>query len=1149
MKKTLTRSLGAALAAMLCTAPAYAKRGGAHTLVADAYFQQVRLQWRASEAPKTLQWHDDYDYNGDGFINSDLQKAQVAYAGAKFTAEDLKGYVGQVVDGITFAQYRNVSKVTGLVYENGEVVSQGVADRSKYEKNTTLKINLDSHVTIKENTEYIFAIKVEGGYNMDFVLMKDKTTDAPGKGDLYSTDGKTWVATGAGDYLVTANLVNKVDEAPTGYSVMMDGDFYNPADVTITSAPNKYSGVVEYTAIINNVPVGTHQVYVSADYPDEHRLSSTACKVTILDFARSAPSAHYGYNTWAGDFKHVLVWTAPLTGGSNLTWGSAEATHSIGGSAAKDTKVWFRNVFTADDLTAFGTNAKITNIKTIFTEAVINSVKIFVMKDGVIDYAQDAADIELSAIQANKESTFALDTPYELTPGHTYAYGLYVTHTPKAHPIGVTGNVAVDGRGNTFSVTSPSSKGFEKTSPTWKTLKSGGIPGNWALYATVEDATTKKAPSGYTLARDGKVIASGITATSYTDEVPGPGRYVYTLTADYGYYYTSYPEEFAVKVSLPDKYAAPEIDGSSYNRDTNEFNLSWNTDTKLTKCDQAAYTTGFEEDMAMLWGAQFTKDELASYKGLKIDRIKFAIGAAIGEFKVGVYTAKGTALSEITVKDGDVDAGTVYTAKLPTPVEITGEEDLYIAYNGTVPGGASALIIDAGPLKDGGARVSLTNGLTWMNLATISSIATDNNIYIGAYLIDGESGSTTELAPESTTAPSLGFSAVRATEEPISVVYTAKAPKAVAKSAAVPKPVKFNVYRNGEVIATTTEKAYVDNLPSFNIYTYYVTAVYENDWESPATRSVSVNRPIAQKGVAPYALTGVSNADGLNLSWQSPDRALAMSYVQGTKIGGLGLTGSDLTPHAFIRFAKEDLKPYVGQCIDHILFGLYSTDVTDVAIEIAEDENIVYHQPVSSVTTGWNDVRLNEPYLIKEDADLYIGYTLAHKSGVKPLGVDAMEDGTFPSDPDKGDILTNSASPGFWYRLSVKYKLKYNWAIKAVLANDDQLVFKKQGASGITYNLYCEDEKVREGLTDTFVIIPDAKQGNYYVTAIQNGIESGESNKVFFYTGAVDDITIDDNAAAEYFNLQGIRVDADNLTPGIYVRRSASGKASKVYVK
>ena len=1148
MKKVLMHSLVAALAAMLCTAPTYAERGAPHTIVADAFFQQVRLQWRAPEAPKTLQWHDDYDYNGDNFINSDLQKAQVAYAGAKFTAEDLKPYVGQVVDGITFAQYRNLSKVTGLVYENGEVVSEGVADRSKYEKNTTLKIKLNNHITIKAGAEYIFAIKVEGGYNMNFVVMKDKTTDAPGKGDLYSTDGKTWTATGAGDYLVTANLVNKANEAPTGYSVMMDGDFYNAADVTITSAKNKYSGVVEYTAIMNNVPVGEHQVYVSADYPDEHRVSFSR-KVKILDFAKSAPSAHYGYNTWAGDFKHVLVWTAPLTGGSNLTWGSAEATHSIGGSAAKDTKVWFRNVFTADDLTAFGTNAKITNIKTIFTEAVINSVKIFVMKDGVIDYAQDAADIELSAIQANKESTFALDTPYELTPGHTYAYGLYVTHTPKTHPIGVTGNVAVDGRGNTFSVTSPSSKGFEKTSPTWKTLKSGGIPGNWALYATVEDATTKKAPSGYTLARDGNVIASGITATSYTDEVPGPGRYAYTLTADYGYYYTSYPEEFAVKVSLPDKYAAPEIDGASYNRDTNEFNLSWNTDTKLTKCDDPAYLTGFDEDMTMLWGAQFTKDELASYKGLKIDRIKFAIGAAIGEFKVGVYTAKGTALSEITVKDGDVDAGTVYTAKLPTPVEITGEEDLYIAYNGTVPGGASALIIDAGPLKDGGARVSLTNGLTWMNLATISSIATDNNIYIGAYLIDGESGSTTELAPQQAEMTSIGISSVQATEEPISVVYAANVPKPVAKSAAVPRPVKFNIYRNGEVIATTTEKAYVDKLPSFNTYTYYVTAVYENDWESPATRSVSVDRPIAQKGIAPYALTGTSTADGLNLNWESPDKALSLTYVQGTKIGGLGLTGSNLTPHAFIHFAKDDLKPYIGQRIDHIMFGLFSTEVSDVALEIAEDENIIYHQPVSSVVGGWNDVRLNEPYLIKGESDLYIGYTLSHDSGIKPLGVDVKEDGTFPSDPDKGDILTNSASPGYWYRLSEKFKLNYNWAIKAVLANDFDVIFKTQDAKDITYNVHYEGEKIREGLTATSVIIPDAKQGNYYVTAIQNGIESGESNKVFFYTGAIDDITVDDNGTAEYFNLQGIRVDADNLTPGIYVRRSASGKASKVYVK
>lgn len=48
-------------------------------------------------------------------------------------------------------------------------------------------------------------------------------------------------------------------------------------------------------------------------------------------------------------------------------------------------------------------------------------------------------------------------------------------------------------------------------------------------------------------------------------------------------------------------------------------------------------------------------------------------------------------------------------------------------------------------------------------------------------------------------------------------------------------------------------------------------------------------------------------------------------------------------------------------------------------------------------------------------------------------------------------------------------------------------------------------------------------------------------------TSAIEAIA-DDNAAAEYFNLQGMSIDADNLTPGIYVRRQGN-KVSKVIVK
>lgn len=49
-----------------------------------------------------------------------------------------------------------------------------------------------------------------------------------------------------------------------------------------------------------------------------------------------------------------------------------------------------------------------------------------------------------------------------------------------------------------------------------------------------------------------------------------------------------------------------------------------------------------------------------------------------------------------------------------------------------------------------------------------------------------------------------------------------------------------------------------------------------------------------------------------------------------------------------------------------------------------------------------------------------------------------------------------------------------------------------------------------------------------------------ELHAVNFKKDGIDDVTVDDNAPVEYYNLQGIRIDADNLTPGIYVRRSGT---------
>ena len=50
-----------------------------------------------------------------------------------------------------------------------------------------------------------------------------------------------------------------------------------------------------------------------------------------------------------------------------------------------------------------------------------------------------------------------------------------------------------------------------------------------------------------------------------------------------------------------------------------------------------------------------------------------------------------------------------------------------------------------------------------------------------------------------------------------------------------------------------------------------------------------------------------------------------------------------------------------------------------------------------------------------------------------------------------------------------------------------------------------------------------------------------------FETG-VDAVEVADAADAEYYNLQGLRVDTDNLIPGIYIRRNG-GVSTKVLVK
>ncbi len=1123
MKANITRTLVAALALGI-TLCAYAKKGAPHSLTATATYDKVTLSWKSPADAKVLKWHNDEAYNGDDGLASDPQKPVEFYAGAKFKASDLTAWVGETIDSIAFYQYRPVVKATVLVYENGKVVSQATADPAKFVKDSFLSVKLTDEVEIKEGAEYIFAVKFNAGQNMDMVAIKNRASNAAGEGDLLSYDGVNWKRTGAGDYLITAILKNDVTEHPSGYAVYGDNTLLAVVNDGLT------------TCVIDNCYNGTHTYRVGPAYgigePTDYLSQPVSVKTNAL--ANFAPAASFAKSSVL-DLNVTLNWTAPELGGSTLAWGKThELGNNIGGTGTKP-KVWIRNYYDAADIVAFA-GAKINAINLYLTEAVASKVVLWVMEDNVIVYDQTLTDEQLAALKVNDWSKIELTTPYEIQAGHSLAYGYYVEHTKSAHPIGIDNAATIDVKANSFSTTSALAV-FKKSKPSWKTLASGAIAGNWMLTADVTDAKTFGEPVTYELTRDGNVIATGLSALTYEDVVEQPATYKYGLTAIADGKRSAEVTQ-SVKVALPPAYAAPNAEAITMKDGVASF--SWNCDKLLSHCGDPAYMFGIgEEEIAAMWGTQFSAAELTAYKDQSISKLNVYFGEGVSNLKVGVYTKTGVAKTEVDL-DG-LEAG-AYVLTLKNPVKITGDEDLILAYSGTLAAGSTPIILDGGPLAENGARVSLTGGATWMNLGTLNASYAKFNVYISAYVTDAPetSGQSIDLGEKAACLPRL----VGNIESRELGIDAAIEPKAA--TAAKPVVDHFNVYRNDELVASTKEYSYSDKLPGFGKYTYNITAVFTTGWESAKSDDLAVVNRIAQLAAGPYDLKGTASGNDLALTWQAPEKATVLSYITGTTRNGLGMTSTNPSAYCLIKFKVEDLEPQVGKNIDYVVFDLLDNNIKSCKALVTIGENIVYSQdvPVSTLVAGENYVRLNKPFVIEAGKEVGVGYFCTYAKGVKPHATDEG-----PAVVGYGDIISSSASPGYFYSLKTKFKFDQNFRIKAILGEADQEL-KTNDAEAITYNVYRDGDLVAEGLTAPETTIADALKGTYYVTAVTAAGETAPSNSVLFNVDGISTITVDqvsdDNAV--YYNLQGVEVNRESIAPGLYIRKSDAG-STKVIVK
>lgn len=1155
MKQLLrTLTLGAALATSLGVSTVFAQNGEPHTLTASALFDKVTLNWKKPTDAITLQWHDGEDYNGKDGVLSNPEGAVTFYAGAKFTAAELANYVGQTVESVSLFEYRPIYRATVVIFENGKAVAEQPVDMSNFKKNSWRKATMQHPYTIKAGVDVIFAIKYEYGRNLDLTAICDRAA-TQGKGNLYSYDGKTWKTDAPGDFLITVGLKNNATADPTGYNVYRN-------DARVNSEPLAADAT---SYVISGEPDGTYAYKVAAVYADGEK-ASYAVNASTKSVYNQVPPVSYAKNSSDG-LTNTLTWTAPLARSSEMTWTNKQYGLSIGGTAAKNTKVWIMQIFDAADMAAFP-NHQIKAINAyVGPEGGITGVTAWVMKDGVIVYSEEVSSDAVAAIKANDWNKFTLTTPYKMELGSVYAFGLYYTQTPKLHPVGVDTGTAVDSKGNYFSVSSPSSKGFNLSKPSWKTLSSGKISGNLMLTADVEalsdEAAASQTVASYKVYREGTLVADNVKETNYVDKVDDLGLYHYDIVACSADGKTSEPYSLVARASLPAEYTAPLIIGKS--QEGKNVKLEWSSNAyEMQKYVKATNVTGFPEEMSVLYGAKFTKEELKPYVGFKLYSMKFGIYANIGNFKMEVRDGNNKVLLSRSYTPSDIEPGYIYNTTFEDGESCTipADQDLYICYNATLPANVAAILFDDGPAVEGGAMISLTDGAKWMKFGSLATAVKNYNLVIGAMAVapvEGQkSAKAAVLTPESINTTEIlrcevgtvRLDAIQLEEGGLGV--EADRPMRAQAEDAKPQVKAFRVYCNGEQVYEGLNTSYSTTLNKYGSYQYYVTAVYANGWESPASDVSTFDNLISQKLQAPYDLKATTDGSTLKLTWKAGDTAPEYTYQHDGKDMVIGMTKSsgNLEGYHAIKFKAADMADKVGQKVSRIKFKLATNDILSASVFVMYGENIMAEQtvPVSSIVAGWNTVVLNTPVEVVSGQDISVGYHITYAQKIKPIVMDVE-----PAVAGYSDLISSSATPGYWYSLATKYKINYNYRISAVFESDDQELQpqKQQRALVLTgYNVYHDGVKVNKSkIGTTEYSIPNAAYGEYTVTAVDLSSESSKSNKVVY--SETTDITLPTTTRAtdgKVYSIDGRQVSSnartEGLQKGVYV---TNGK--KVIVK
>ncbi|HLN54019.1 MAG TPA: choice-of-anchor J domain-containing protein [Lentimicrobium sp.] len=238
------------------------------------------------------------------------------------------------------------------------------------------------------------------------------------------------------------------------------------------------------------------------------------------------------------------------------------------------------------------------------------------------------------------------------------------------------------------------------------------------------------------------------------------------------------------------------------------------------------------------WAAavRFTPTELAQYAGAQLTKIRFVPSEAAGStFVLKVWTGANAANLVLSQPVSSFIAGTWNEYTLNTPVTISGTTELWFGYEVTqaaadFPGGT-----DNGPAINQYGNWANLDGV-WETLVALNP-ALNYNWNIQGF-VQTPAGAALPALP-------IADNTVYNAQGTLSMSSTTYVNGAVAPETGSREFTGYNVYRDDELIANTTETEYLDTDPEISVlnqqYCYKVSAVYtdcESEFSNTACATV-----------------------------------------------------------------------------------------------------------------------------------------------------------------------------------------------------------------------------------------------------------------------------------------------------------------------